>query len=50
MVLPKDMQSACVTNANFSFAGGQLATATGDEEGTIHVHEYNPSGTSICPP
>ena len=44
-MLSKDVHSVCVTNANFFFADGQLAIVTGDEEGIIRVHEYNPNGT-----
>ncbi|KAF5380083.1 hypothetical protein D9615_006209 [Tricholomella constricta] len=42
VLLAKDINRVCVTNADFFFADGQLAIVTGDEEGILRIYEYNP--------
>ncbi|KAG5652679.1 hypothetical protein H0H81_004116 [Sphagnurus paluster] len=42
VLLGKDINRVCVTNADFFFADGQLSIVTGDEEGILRVYDYNP--------
>ena len=49
VILAKDINQFCVTNADFFFSDGELAFITGDEDGVIRMYEYNPHGTvSSC--
>ncbi|KAJ6612805.1 CPSF A subunit region-domain-containing protein [Mycena sp. CBHHK59/15] len=43
VVLAKDIARVCVTSADFFFADGEMSIITGDEEGIIRMHEYNPT-------
>ncbi|KAG6899927.1 hypothetical protein C0993_005229 [Termitomyces sp. T159_Od127] len=40
--LGKDINSVCVTKADFFFADGQLSILTSDEEGIIRMYDYDP--------
>lgn len=42
VLLGKDTQHVCVTNADFFFTDGELSLVTGDEEGIMRMYEYNP--------
>ncbi|KAG6833063.1 hypothetical protein H0H87_011807 [Tephrocybe sp. NHM501043] len=42
VLLAKDVNSVCVSRADFFFADGQLSILTGDEDGIIRLYEYNP--------
>ncbi|KAJ7628553.1 CPSF A subunit region-domain-containing protein [Roridomyces roridus] len=43
VILTKNTDRVCVTNADFFFSEGEMAIVTGDEEGIFRVYEYNPS-------
>ncbi|KAG5641144.1 hypothetical protein DXG03_005895 [Asterophora parasitica] len=42
VLLAKDINRVCVTNADFFFSDGTLSIVTGDEEGILRIYEYNP--------
>jgi len=43
VILAKDLNPVCVTNADFFFAEGEMSIITSDEEGVIRMYEYNPN-------
>ncbi|KAJ3567068.1 hypothetical protein NP233_g6602 [Leucocoprinus birnbaumii] len=42
VLLSKDIQRVCVTQADFLFTDDDLQIVTGDEEGIVRIYEYNP--------
>ncbi|KAF7341963.1 Protein CFT1 [Mycena venus] len=43
VILAKDLNRVCVTNADFFFADGEMSIITSDEEGVMRMYEYNPN-------
>ncbi|KAF9008327.1 CPSF A subunit region-domain-containing protein [Cyathus striatus] len=43
VLVARDIQRVCVTNAEFFFSNNELAIVSGDEEGILRVYEYSPN-------
>lgn len=46
VVLAKDVNSVCVTQADLFFAEGRVSVVSCDEEGIVRMYEYDPRSTS----